>query len=44
LASPLINGGTTLSNLSARALPLFEPGTNAVRKQDGKMDIGAFEF
>lgn len=44
LASPLINGGTTLGNISAGALPRFEPGTNAVRKQDGKMDIGAFEF
>jgi hypothetical protein len=40
--SPLINAGTALGTLAA---PTGQPGAAAtVRKQDGKIDIGAFEL
>ena len=42
--SPLINQGDKLLDLDVTLLPFYEPGTGAPRKQNGVLDIGAFEF
>lgn len=43
LGSPLINAGNGLGYLPAALLPTLQPGGLA-RKQDGALDIGAFEY
>ncbi|MFA5963388.1 MAG: hypothetical protein WC804_05175 [Sphingomonas sp.] len=47
--SALVNGGVSLSQLKAGSSPLWLPQTIALgpeiaRKQDGQVDIGAFEY
>ncbi|MFZ6710120.1 hypothetical protein [Undibacterium sp. TC9W] len=44
LGSPLINAGNGLGNLTSNLLPVAQPGAVILRKQDGMIDIGAFEF
>jgi hypothetical protein len=44
VGSPLINAGAGLGALNANALPVAEPDPIRARKQDGRIDIGAFEF
>jgi len=44
IGSPLIDAGNDLGNLAIGDLPIAEPSPIAVRKQDGIMDIGAFEY
>ncbi len=44
IGSPLINAGNGLGSLNATVLPVAQPGPVRVRKQDGMIDIGAFEF
>lgn len=41
--SPLVNAGDNLGDLPAWALPTSQPGAVRLRKQDGALDIGAFE-
>ena len=47
-ASPLINAGTALTTINLNMLPVSEPATQTAvipnRKQDGAIDVGAFEF
>ncbi len=47
-ASPLINAGGALTTINLNMLPVSEPvtqhGVIPTRKQDGAIDIGAFEF
>lgn len=43
LGSPLINAGNGLGALPAAMLPVAQPGGLA-RKQDGALDIGAYEY
>jgi len=42
--SPLINAGNGLGSLSSSLLPVAQPATIILRKQDGMIDIGAYEF
>lgn len=42
--SPLINAGNGLGNLTFSLLPVAQPATLILRKQDGMIDIGAYEF
>ena len=44
VGSPLINAGNGLGNLTSNLLPVAQPGAVILRKQDGMIDIGAFEF
>ncbi|MES2036694.1 MAG: hypothetical protein V4495_02560 [Pseudomonadota bacterium] len=44
IGSPLINAGNGLGNLTSNLLPVAQPGAVILRKQDGMIDIGAFEF
>ncbi|MBI3729962.1 MAG: hypothetical protein HY254_16745 [Burkholderiales bacterium] len=44
VGSPLINAGNGLGNLTSSLLPVAQPGAVTLRKQDGMIDIGAFEF
>lgn len=44
IGSPLINAGNGLGNLTSNLLPVAQPGTVILRKQDGMIDISAFEF
>lgn len=42
--SPLINQGDSLLDLDISLFPLYEPGSAGPRKQNGALDIGAFEY